>query len=139
MALYTSLRKAPALILALAASAALSGCDYYDAPRGPAARDWMARARVTGPDQSCIPLTQINQTVVRDARTIDFLSSPNRGWRNRLTSDCPGLASEKAITYATSLSQLCSTDIVYVLENWGGSPRRGASCSLGQFTPIDMR
>ena len=55
-----------------------------------------------------------------------------------LTADCPSLAREKAFTYETSLSQLCSADIVYVLENWGGQPHRGTTCNLGQFTPVEF-
>ena len=126
--------------LALAGTMAVTACDYYGAPRG-ASREWMDRAAVTGPNESCIPLSAISETRVRDGRTIDFLTTSRRGWRNVLPGpgSCPGLASEKGITYSTSLSQLCSTDIIYVLENWGGTPRRGAACGLGQFTPIEMR
>lgn len=132
--------RAAAAALALAGTMALAACDYYDQPRRPA-RNWVADARVSGPDQSCIPLAAINETRVRDGRTIDFLTSARRGWRNVLPGpgDCPGLASEKAITYATSLSQLCSTDIIHVLENWGGTPHAGAACGLGTFTPIELR
>ena len=94
-------------------------------------------ARITGQPISCIPLAQINETRVRDAWTIDFISSGRRAWRNSLTSRCPGLRSNNAITYETSLSQLCSTDIVYVLETTP-TPRRGAACSLGQFVPVEL-
>ena len=129
------------LKLALAAALAtgtLGACNYYEKgmPGTPPDRH-MPAVRVTGPGQSCIPLP-ISQSVVRDARTIDFYSGPGRGWRNTLTADCPSLAREKAFTYETSLSQLCSADIVYVLENWGGQPHRGTTCSLGQFTPVEF-
>ena len=94
---------------------------------------------MTGPDEACIPLTGFSQTVVRDARTIDFLSSGRRGWRNVLPNDCPGLASERAFSFSTSLSQLCSTDIIRVLHSSGGRPDPGAACGLGRFTPIELR
>jgi hypothetical protein len=95
-------------------------------------------ADVVGPPQSCIPLNQIRETRVRDDWTIDFVSSGDRAWRNALTARCPGLKAENAITYETSLSQLCNTDIVYVLETAGGL-HRGPSCSLGQFVPVKLK
>ncbi len=132
---YSTLRIAA--VAALAAGT-LAGCTYYERgmPAGHADRK-MPAVRVTGPAQSCIPLP-ITQSVVRDDRTIDFYSGQHRGWRNTLTRDCSGLGREKAFTYETSLSQLCSSDIVYVLENWGGGPHRGGACSLGQFTPVEF-
>ena len=133
-------RSAPAIVLALAGTILLGACNADSSPGG-ASREWMTSARVTGPNETCIPLAAISETRVRDGKTIDFLTSPRRGWRNVLPGPdaCPGLSSEKAITYSTSLSQLCSTDIIHVLENWGGSPRRGAACGLGTFTPIELR
>jgi hypothetical protein len=127
--------------LAVAAScAALAGCYGYE--RGPDRAgpvDRIPAAAVTGPDEACIPVHQFSQTVVRDGRTIDFLSSGRRGWRNVLPSDCPGLATERAFSFSTSLSQLCSTDIIRVLQNYGGGLQPGASCGLGRFTPIELR
>jgi hypothetical protein len=43
---------------------------------------------------------------------------------------------DRAISYETSVDQLCSPQIVYVLQNFGGRPQRGAGCSLGQFVPV---
>lgn len=95
-------------------------------------------ARQIGAPQSCIPLVQIRETRVRDDWTIDFVGNGSQVWRNRLTASCAGLRTNRAITYETSQSQLCNTDIVYVLENWGGAPRRGGACSLGQFVPVEL-
>jgi hypothetical protein len=95
-------------------------------------------ARVVGEPVSCIPLSQLRETKVRDDWTIDFVGSGDQVWRNTLTSRCPGLRAENAITYETSLSQLCSTDIVYVLETAGGL-HRGPACGLGQFVPVKLR
>jgi hypothetical protein len=93
---------------------------------------------VTGAPKSCVPLSHIRETRVRDDWTIDFMDSGNTGYRNALTARCSGLKSNDAITYKTSLSQLCNTDIVYVLETAGGL-HRGPSCSLGQFVPIRLK
>jgi len=95
------------------------------------------RADVVGEPVSCIPINQIRETRVRDDWTIDFISGGNRAWRNALTQRCPGLKAQNAITYETSLTRLCNTDIVYVLETAGGL-RRGPSCSLGQFVPVRL-
>ena len=94
-------------------------------------------AQVTGPAESCIPLAQIRETRVRDDWTIDFISGGGRAWRNTLTSRCSGLRAANAITYETSLSQLCDTEIVYVLETAGGL-HRGPACSLGKFVPVRL-
>lgn len=122
------------------AAAVLTACTYDDRDRPyPRAGNNIPAVRVTGPDQSCIPLTHFNETRVRDGRTIDFLSpTGHRGWRNVLPQSCPGLGFERAFSYKTSLSQLCSTDIIYVLERTGGDLRPGAGCGLGSFTPIEL-
>jgi len=123
----------------LATIMVLAGCyDYAERPRGAEAHSRVPLARVTGPDETCIPLTRFNQTEVRDGRTIDFLSSSNRGWRNVLPDSCPGLASERAFSFATSLTQLCSTDIIHVLYHAGSGLQPGAACGIGRFTPIEL-
>ncbi|MCK9543976.1 MAG: hypothetical protein M0R03_18305 [Novosphingobium sp.] len=95
--------------------------------------------KVTGAAQSCIPLQPLSSTAVRDDRTIDFIVSGKRGYRNTLTGSCPGLKAANAFTYETSLSQLCNTDIIYTLQNYGGTPQRGAACGLGQFVPVEFQ
>ena len=91
----------------------------------------------TGKPVSCIPISQIRSTHVRDDRTIDFEVSSRRIYRNILPNNCPSLGFEKRFSYATSLSQLCSVDIIHVLWNQGSGLQRGASCGLGQFQPME--
>ena len=93
--------------------------------------------KVVGEPQSCVQLAQIRETKVRDDWTIDFIAGGDRVWRNTLTARCPGLRSQNGFTYVTALSQLCSTDIVYVLETAGGL-HRGPACGLGQFVPVRL-
>ena len=93
--------------------------------------------RVVGEPVSCISIVQIRQSKVRDDRTIDFEMTGNKVYRNTLTSNCPGLGMDRAITYETSIDQLCSPQIIYVLQNIGGRPQRGAGCSLGKFVPVE--
>ena len=95
-------------------------------------------AKIVGNAEACVNLNQLRESRIRDDGTIDFIRSGNRAWRNSLPQSCPGLKSADAFTYKTSLSQLCSTDIIYVLERTGGSLQRGAGCGLGQFVPVEL-
>ena len=85
--------------------------------------------------QSCVDLARISEARVIDDRTIDFHMRDNSVLRNSLPNSCPSLGFEKAFTYSTSLSRLCSTDIITVIHT-GGGPRTGASCGLGQFAAV---
>jgi hypothetical protein len=129
-------------ILALAAlSLAASAC----APSDPAARTARAErdaarvpaATVLGPGQNCIDRAQIRQSVVRSDSVIDFEMAGGRVYRSTLPQRCPGLGLERAITYETSINQLCTQQIVYALQNIAGVPQRAAACSLGEFVPVE--
>ena len=91
----------------------------------------------TGPAISCVPLRSIRNTTVVDDRTIDFHVSGRKIYRNTLPMRCPQLGFQRAFSYATSQSQLCSVDVITVIIQ--GSPGlQGASCGLGRFTPITL-
>ena len=94
---------------------------------------WKA-AKPSGKPESCINLQQIRESRVRDDQTIDFYMLCGKVYRSTLPNSCPQLGFEKRFSYKTSLSQLCSTDIITVLTSTGISP--GASCGLGQFQPV---
>lgn len=89
----------------------------------------------TGEARSCVQLQNIRQTKVRDDRTIDFVMRGGKVFRNSLPYACPQLGFERAFTYSTSITQLCSVDIITVIRQ-GGGLFRGASCGLGKFVPI---
>ena len=95
----------------------------------------IASAQPAGKPESCIPITQIRETRVRSDKIIDFYMLGHKVYRNTLPNSCPQLGFEEAFSYKTSLSQLCSTDIITVLVQ-GAGPHRGASCGLGQFQPV---
>lgn len=95
-------------------------------------------ARVTGQPVSCIRLAQFSDSRIRDDHTIDFLRNSRQGWRNTLPQRCSGLRSANAFTYKVSTGELCSVDIITVLDNVGGGLQRGGSCGLGQFVPIEL-
>ena len=93
-----------------------------------------ARIRPAGKAVDCLPLRAIRATRVRDDQTIDFYVGGNKVYRNRLPYSCPQLGFEEKFSYKTSLSELCSVDIITVLTSPGLTP--GASCGLGKFQPI---
>lgn len=95
----------------------------------------IAEAQPAGPETNCVDLNRIRSTRVLSSRVIDFEMNDGRTLRNTLPNSCPGLDFEESFTYSTSLSQLCSVDIITVLHQ-GGGPRRGASCGLGRFQPV---
>ncbi|WP_176590947.1 hypothetical protein [Sphingobium sp. EM0848] len=88
-----------------------------------------------GKPVDCVQITSIRSTDVRDDRTIDFIMNGNKVYRNTLPNSCPSLGFEKRFMYKTSLSQLCSVDIITVLYQTNGL-QRGASCGLGSFQPM---
>jgi hypothetical protein len=93
-------------------------------------------AEPAGKPLSCVRLTDIRETRVRSDQVIDFVARNGRVYRNTLPQGCPGLGFEQRFSYATSLSQLCSVDIITVLQMPNVSP--GASCGLGQFQPVTL-
>ena len=99
-------------------------------------RDAVPEATPTGPARSCVSIVQLQQSLVRSDRVIDFDVGGGRYYRNTLPNDCPGLNSERRFAYQTSLSQLCSTDIITVFST--SPPMRGASCGLGEFQPVTI-
>ena len=125
-----------ALPAVLAVAAALSACSQTSAPRTAAAPPPPPKNTVASADapQQCVELTQIRETRVVDDSTIDFYLRNGRVLRNSLPDRCPQLGFERAFTYSTSLSKLCSVDIITVIIQ-GGGPRTGTSCGLGKFAP----
>ncbi|SCW82945.1 hypothetical protein SAMN02927924_03194 [Sphingobium faniae] len=89
-----------------------------------------------GDPVDCIQIVQIRNSDVRDDQTIDFVTNGGKIYRNTLPNSCPSLGFEKRFAYATSLSQLCSVDIITVLQSGGPGLMRGASCGLGKFQPM---
>jgi hypothetical protein len=117
-----------ALSLMTAGGAAVAKRDMNEVPP----------ARSLGPAVSCVSLTQLRESRVRNDRVIDFRTTGKKWYRNTLPLDCPSLGFEERFSYQTSLSQLCSTDIITVLYSSGGGLSRGASCGLGKFEPVEI-
>jgi hypothetical protein len=128
--------KAPIYLASAIAAIALAGCTQQRPAERPAVSP---AAKIVGEPVNCITLRSFNTTRIRDDWTIDFIrGAGNKAWRNTLPHRCPGLRSEDAFSYETSLTQLCNTDIIHVLYRSGGSLQRGAGCGLGQFVPVEL-
>jgi hypothetical protein len=89
----------------------------------------------TGPAVGCVLIRNIQSTSVVDNKTIDFRMKGGGTFRNALPNACPQLGFERAFTYTTSQSQLCSVDLITVFLQ-GNPTLRGATCGIGKFTPI---
>ena len=121
------MRKLVLATLALAATAGIAE-----------ARDRSAVPAATpiGDAVNCVPLRNIQSTRVYGDSVIDFHMSGGKVYRNVLPNSCPSLGFEERFLYKTSLSELCSVDIITVLTSPGLSP--GASCGLGKFQPVKL-
>ncbi len=106
------------------------------APGAARDRNEVPAATPDGKPQSCVPITSLRESQVRNDRVIDFRISGDRYYRVTLPQSCPGLGSERRFAYSTSLSQLCSIDIITVL--YQSPPMRGASCGLAEFQPVKI-
>ena len=116
------------------AALALAGCSEYGEQRAPVLK--APAATVAGEAQNCISLGSLSSSTVHDDYTIDFKVG-SKTYRNTLPYQCHSLGFEKAFSYETSMTQLCNTDIIYVLRTGGGRLERGAGCGLGMFVPIE--
>ncbi|WP_243450843.1 hypothetical protein [Sphingosinicella sp. CPCC 101087] len=115
----------------------LAGCVAGTAatPRQEANRRALDDARPVGEPEDCISINRIRSSNVRSEDVIDFEMNDGRIMRSRLPQSCPGLAFEERFTYRTSLNRLCAVDTITVLDSSG---RRGASCGLGPFQPVEL-
>lgn len=129
---------APAIVaratVGAAALVAMLAAPVAAAPRK-ADREALAAARPAGKPLSCVPIVGIRETRVRSDDVIDFYMRGGQVYRNTLPQSCPQLGFEEAFSYATSLSELCSVDIITVI-NRSGPGVRGPSCGLGEFQPV---
>ncbi|CAN5215772.1 hypothetical protein BH10PSE12_BH10PSE12_26920 [soil metagenome] len=86
-----------------------------------------------GEPVNCIMPSRVRSTRVLDERTIDFEMDGGDVYRNILPYSCPSLGFEERFSYKLSTSQLCSVDIITVLQIGGPGLRPGPSCGLGKF------
>jgi hypothetical protein len=93
--------------------------------------------KAVGEPKSCVNLSSIRSTDVIDSQTIDFKMNNGEIYRNNLPGKCSGLAFEEAFSYKTSTNQLCSVDIIRVLDTTAGGLSTRGGCGLGKFQQIE--
>jgi hypothetical protein len=128
----TSMSKiAMAAMLALPLVACTQGSSLEDSNQVRA-----PEVRVVGEAVNCVDTRRIAHTRVHDDYTIDFEMVGGTTYRNTLPNRCGGLRAEQSFTYdLRGTSNLCSTDVIHVLEN---DQRIGAGCGLGRFVPVEL-
>ena len=119
------------LAIALAGCAPMAGGDDGHGKNVPA-------ARADGAARNCVSVIALHDSEVRDDWTIDFHDHGKQWYRVTLPQRCNGLGNYRAFKYETSMSELCNTDIITVMEfgGPGGGPR--GSCGMGMFQPVEI-
>ena len=115
-----------ALVLLATAGAASARSDRQAVPP----------ATPAGEPVSCVPLQNIRNTSVHGDQVIDFHMSGGKVYRNELPYACSSLGFEERFSYKTSINQLCSSDIITVLQT--PMTIQGPSCGLGKFQPVTL-
>ena len=93
--------------------------------------------KTIGEPKSCINRSQIRSTDVISDSIIDFKMRGGDIYRNTLPNKCGGLAFDEAFSYRTSTNQLCSVDIIRVLDQTAGRVQERNACGLGKFQKIE--
>src|SRR5262245_33479774 len=89
---------------------------------------------VVGEPVSCVLVSNIRNTVVHDDFTIDFRMTGGVIMRNTLPNRCPQLGFERRFAYRVTTGQLCSIDMISVIQTGAGTS--GPRCRLGPFVPV---
>ena len=85
---------------------------------------------------NCVTVNRIKQTRIVDDNNILFFMRGGEVYRNYMPRRCPRLKRENSFTYDVRTNSLCNVDIIYVLERFGSSLRRGMACGLGMFYAV---
>jgi len=85
----------------------------------------------------CISLSTIDRTEVIDDRTVAFFLIGGRVYLNHLDRACRNLGRDRPFSYRTSTGQLCSLDVINVIEGFGPGANIGDTCGLGDFVLSD--
>lgn len=86
--------------------------------------------------ERCIHTRRISNTRIVDKQNILFYMRGGVIYHNELPRSCFGLRPGKTISYRTSLSRLCSNELITLLDSFGMGMSRGPSCAIGKFRPV---
>jgi hypothetical protein len=117
-------------LLALGASAAAT----RPVPPLSAKAEKALEGRRPGKPVNCVSLTSLGSSEIVDQTAIIYKSSRKLWYVNRPDGgNCPALQRNRTLVTHLTMSQLCSLDIVRVIDS--SSPVEFGSCGLGQFVP----
>lgn len=85
---------------------------------------------------SCVRTSNIRSTTVHGDSVIDFKMNNGKVYRNTLPMSCPSLGFEERFLHKSTVGELCSVDIITVLQSPGLT--QGPSCGLGKFQPVTL-
>ncbi|MEM9014474.1 MAG: DUF6491 family protein [Pseudomonadota bacterium] len=122
--------------LSTAALACASAGGGYEISERTAAR--LAEFDKTGETQSCINTRRINTITALDERHFLVRVGVNDYYLNKLSNSCNGADRQSnRLQYATSIAQLCSNQIVNVVDNSSGFTV--GSCGLSKFEKLERK
>ena len=122
------------LLLAAAAVGAASAEPPPMTPKQEADFQKAIEGRTAGQTQSCVSLRLLRGNKTYGEGVIVFEGQSNSVvYVNRPPYGCPELRWDRALKTRTSTDQLCSNDVVTVVDPRGGM--QFGSCSLGDWTP----
>lgn len=117
------------------AIASLSACAVRPADDGnaPSPIDKLTAGKVAGAPLKCLPSYAARDQLVIGPDTIAYRDGSSRVYVNHLSEGCSPLDSHVTLVTHSITSELCTGDIVTVIEP--PSSFVTASCSLGDFIP----
>lgn len=125
--------------LAFAFASLLAGCaanPALEAQQGERSEVALAGALeglVAGPPQRCVSTTRLGGNRGFGGDAILFTGTGGTAFLNRTRGGCEGLTEFRALVTRPGGTQLCSGDLVTVVDTGTGSYH--GSCVLGDFTP----
>jgi hypothetical protein len=84
----------------------------------------------------CVNLNRIERIEILDDEKLLFHMKGHELYLNTLPHRCASLDPHDTLMYRASTSQLCSVDVITVLESIGFGFSPGISCGLGKFYPV---
>jgi hypothetical protein len=99
-------------------------------------RDAVPAATPIGKPTSCLRLSDISETHFYGDQVIDFVVFGGKVYRNTLPYACPSLGFEQRYLHKSYGGDICSLDLITVLQSPGLS--HGATCGLGEFQQVQL-
>ena len=96
-----------------------------------------AALKATGKPVNCLPMNTVRSTIQAGDKVIMFNTTSNKWYRNDLRNGCSLLGNDRILVFNNMTNgQYCSLDMFSVVDN--ASRTNYGSCSLGEFTPVNV-